>query len=214
MNVFQQPQCGSNSVEETVVRMVDSFLFPYLTIPFQVSVREGIIEAVVEGATVNWNRCSLGGADNQMLTTFLGGSFVEASEISPAGLFLTQTEYLKSTTCFYIQCTTPLSPQIFLTLTQDQIPSVGLLGPEEKIPFFLPFTAPPPLFWQESSYLLEKTLPPLLRQPLSFGLLPMLTHKLQETYVRHFEQLSRNSFIDLIYASTTTFKEILFLSIS
>lgn len=89
--------------------MVASSLFPYLTIPFQVRVREEIIEAVVEGATVNWNRCSLGVADNQILTTFLGGSFVESSEISPAGLFLTLTEYLKSTISFYIQCTTPLS---------------------------------------------------------------------------------------------------------
>ena len=93
---LQRPQFGPDSDEWTAMRKEPGWLphsfhilaFHSTSALSQFTVKEGEIEAIVKGATVNWKRCSLGVADTHISTIFfLGGSFVKSSEIS-LGLFL------------------------------------------------------------------------------------------------------------------------------
>lgn len=112
------------------------------------------------------------------------------------GYFLALIKCLKSTTRFCIQCTILLSPYICFKLTQDQLPSVGLLGPEENS-FVLARSH------LSSAVLVEDQLSPsegiaplptLIANPFTWDFLCANSKNPRKT-CQWFEELSRRSFI-------------------
>lgn len=128
----------------------------------------------------------------------LEGRLVATSEISPAELFLSSDWTCKiKPSAFAFSVQLHFLHRSFSKWLKTSYPLWVCLA-QSKFPLFLPFISPPPHFWVEeqlSSSESTAPLPHLLSHPLYLGLLPMLTIKLQKTYVKHCEQLSRSSFI-------------------